>query len=1225
MSPYVMNLLKQQIVYETQAGGLAGKALLGIARWKAAVAGLALRRAAMCALGVLVLALHAPTSAQAVETYPFNGLNRSIPDGNFAGLKDVHVISSSAIRQLSSVRVKLRIDGEYNGDLYGYLRLAQPGRTTLCVLLNRPGRTAIDLFGYEDNGLDITFDDSPTNPDIHTYRNLLTPATGSALTGIWQSDGRMADPLTVLDTTERTRSLTQFNGADANGEWTLYLADCDSGGDNLLVQWELDLGGAVQPLITWPTPASIVYGTPLSGSQLNATATYAGNNVSGTFAYTPSASTILDAGSGRTLAVVFTPSDASSYLGASGSVLFDVTKAPLAVTVNGLSRAYGVANPAFIGTVSGIQNSDPISVGYTSAATPASPVGSYSITPVLSDPDNRLPNYTVATTAGTLTVTAASLTVTADNKTRKYGDPNPPLTGSIVGIKNGDSITATYSTTADAGSPPGTYPITIALVDPDHKLGNYLVTLNAGTLTILSPPTITAQPQSQTVIAGASVTFSVGAAGTLPITYQWRFNGSDIAGVTASSYTLTNAQPAKAGDYSVLVSNSGGSTLSSTAALSVNVTLSANTTAGGTVSKAPEQSSYAPNTVVTLTATPQSFYAFTGWSGDASGTVNPLPVTMTANKSITANFASIVADVIVDNPAATFTGTWTTTSTATDKYGADYRYASSVTASATATATFTPNVVTSGRYDVYVWYPTVSKSAGAVPVLVSYSGGSQTFTVNQTAGAGSWQLIGSGLKFASGTTGFLRISNNVGQNAKNVAADAVRLAFSTTQDVPPAIVTQPQSVVANQGQNVTFTVVATGTAPLGYQWRFKGADLSGAIGSALTLNNVQMANAGNYDVIVSNIAGIVTSSIATLALDPGITTQPLSQAVVSGGSVTFTVTATGTSPFSYQWRFNGANRIGATSGTLTLNNVQSGDAGNYDVVVSNAKGTITSSVAVLTVALPPTVTLTSPAGGSVFGAPATIGLAATVTANGNTINKVQFYYNSTTLIGGDTASPYSYTWSSVTRGSYTLIARVVYNGTSTVDSAPVAVTVAGLSSPWLTADIGTVSAAGGAYDYGGAYTVAGAGNIGGKADNFRFVYQALTADGEIKVRLPVVGNSSTSQRIGVMIRETPTSGSREAFMGVGSSGSYFSINRTSTGGNASSTSSATGTYPNVWVRLVRTGNTVTAYKSADGNTWTQVSSQSITMASSIYIGFAVSSGASTTLNTSQFDNVTVTP
>ena len=91
-------------------------------------------------------------------------------------------------------------------------------------------------------------------------------------------------------------------------------------------------------------------------------------------------------------------------------------------------------------------------------------------------------------------------------------------------------------------------------------------------------------------------------------------------------------------------------------------------------------------------------------------------------------------------------------------------------------------------------------------------------------------------------------------------------------------------------------------------------------------------------------------------------------------------------------------------------------------------------------------------------------------------------------------------------------------------------------------------------------------------------------------------------------------------------GTYRWIRRTTTGGNSTVTASSTGTVPNTWVRLVRAGTTITAYKSTNGTSWTSVgSSNNTTFAATCYIGLAVSSGSNTTLNTSQMSNVTVTP
>ena len=160
-----------------------------------------------------------------------------------------------------------------------------------------------------------------------------------------------------------------------------------------------------------------------------------------------------------------------------------ITPAPLTVAADNATRLYGDPNPAFTGTITGLRNGDNITATFSSPATPASPVGTYPILPTYFDPAGRLVNYTPVV-SGTLTVTVAQLTVTADDASRVYGDPNPVFTGVITGLKNGDKITATYSSPAVVTSAVGTYPIIPALVDPNARLGNYAVTVVNGTLTI---------------------------------------------------------------------------------------------------------------------------------------------------------------------------------------------------------------------------------------------------------------------------------------------------------------------------------------------------------------------------------------------------------------------------------------------------------------------------------------------------------------------------------------------------------------------------------------------------------------------------------------------------------------------------------------------------------------------------------------------------------------------
>src|SRR2546430_13663508 len=136
----------------------------------------------------------------------------------------------------------------------------------------------------------------------------------------------------------------------------------------------------------------------------------------------------------------------------------------------------------------------------------------------------------------------------------------------------------------------------------------------------------------------------------------------------------------------------------------------------------------------------------------------------------------------------------------------------------------------------------------------------------------------------------------------------------------PAITTQPQSQTAVAGSSATFTVAATGTAPLGLQWKFNGANLSGATNLTLRLDNVQPSQAGTYSVRVSNPYGSAQSSGAQLTVNVAalITNQPMSQETVAGATVTFDVAASSTAPINFQWRYNGTPMIGATSSSLTL-------------------------------------------------------------------------------------------------------------------------------------------------------------------------------------------------------------------------------------------------------------------------------------------------------------------
>jgi hypothetical protein len=195
-----------------------------------------------------------------------------------------------------------------------------------------------------------------------------------------------------------------------------YLFAADSGNNTIRTSEAL-------AALTWTNPIAIAYGTALSAIQLNATA-----NVAGSFAYNPVSGTVLNAGT-STLSVLFTPTDAVNNRGASASVSQLVTLGSLTVTAADARRLFGVTNPIFSGTITGLQNSDNITATYSSSATNTSPAGAYPIVPSLMDPGNRQTNYIVSLVNGILSVVT---TPTIQSAT-----------------KSGNSFTFTFNTTSN--------------------------------------------------------------------------------------------------------------------------------------------------------------------------------------------------------------------------------------------------------------------------------------------------------------------------------------------------------------------------------------------------------------------------------------------------------------------------------------------------------------------------------------------------------------------------------------------------------------------------------------------------------------------------------------------------------------------------------------------------------------------------------------------------------
>jgi hypothetical protein len=230
---------------------------------------------------------------------------------------------------------------------------------------------------------------------------------------------------------------------------------------------------------------------------------------------------------------------------------------------------------------------------------------------------------------------------------------------------------------------------------------------------------------------------------------------------------------------------------------------------------------------------------------------------------------------------------------------------------------------------------------GQSPLLSAYDAINNSFTA----------AVNIGCKFAE--TYEIDVTNSAYQTM--LATQGAALNGPTPTPSPPSITTQPTDQTVTAPETARFTVTATGTTPLTYQWMKNGVNISGATSEFyVTPATTTADNGARFAVVVSNVAGSVTSNNATLtvisAIPPSITTQPANVTVRAGRKAKFTVTATGTAPLTYQWMKNGVNISGATRASYTTPATTGADNGAlFAVVVSNVAGSVTSNNAILTV------------------------------------------------------------------------------------------------------------------------------------------------------------------------------------------------------------------------------------------------------------------------------------
>ena len=268
----------------------------------------------------------------------------------------------------------------------------------------------------------------------------------------------------------------------------------------------------------------------------------------------------------------------------------------------------------------------------------------------------------------------------------------------------------------------------------------------------------------------------------------------------------------------------------------------------------------------------------------------------------------------------------------------------------------------------------------------------------------------------------------------------------------PSISVQPTGQGVPAGSSATLSVTASSIEPLGYQWWNSAGAILNATNASYMINPAQTNNSDNYFVVITNLYGATTSSVAALVVysPVNITGQPASQVVPALSTVMFTVTASSYPALVYQWTFNNTNLPGATSSTLVISNVLLPDLGDYAVLVGNGYNSNTSATA--TLSMSPSITMPFVGGTAVWGYSATLSVGAIGTGplgyqwflNGMAIGGATNPVFSLPSVQFTNGGPYSVVVSS-DLGSVTNSALLVVNPAGTVMGMCASITITGVS------------------------------------------------------------------------------------------------------------------------------------------------------------------------------------
>ena len=484
-----------------------------------------------------------------------------------------------------------------------------------------------------------------------------------------------------------------------------------------------------------------------------------------------------------------------------------------------------------------------------------------------------------------------------------------------------------------------------------------------------TPPTITSQPQSQTNVSGSSVVFGITAVGSFPLSYQWKFGGTNIAGGTNAALTFANVQPTNAGVYSVAVTNLYGSAVSSNATLTV-------LTLPPTITTQPSNQAvyvgFAANFSVTATGSSPLSYRWSFGGTNIAGATNASLALTNVQLNQAGNYAATITNLygsilssnatLTVNPlppcAPVLSGLvswWPGEGNANDIVGTnngtlqgpvgfaagEVGQAFVLDGSSTSIrvpASSSLNVGLGGGLTTEVWINPLNFSFQSICEWNSGQIGTHLELNEYNADGSLWGNI-------IDTSGNAHVVNTPGGVITTNSWQHVAMTYDKASGMAALYCNGAVVATASLG---TFTPQTSSDFNLGRRpaGAFAGLYFNGKMDEPSVYNRALSA----IEIQATYAAGVGGKCPPTIP--PSIATEPNDQTVVVGGTANFSVTATGSSPLSYRWSFGGTNIAGATNASLILTNVQLNQAGNYAATITNLYGSILSSNAVLTV-IPP--------------------------------------------------------------------------------------------------------------------------------------------------------------------------------------------------------------------------------------------------------------------------------